>query len=131
MILTETDPRFRIGPSRIPGAGLGVFATAPLVPGDRLRVLGVLVPADSVADRCTAYADAYKFRVGDYLLIPTGFGGIVNHSAETPNMEKVIMGTDVDLRVLRPVAVGEELLHTYGLSARERFQVRREAGGQE
>ena len=125
MILTEADPRFRIGPSGLPGAGLGVFAITPLLPGDSLQVVGFLVPADSLADECTRYADAYKFRVGDCLLIPTGYGGIVNHSAESPNMEKVIVGMDVHLKVIRPIAAGEELLYIYSDYARERFQLRK------
>ena len=123
MIQSESDPRFRIGPSLIPGAGLGVFATTALALGDRLRVSGVLVAAGSVADECTRYADAYKFRVGDHLLIPTGYGGMVNHSARAPNMEKVVEGIEVCLRALRPVAVGEELLWTYSDFARERYQL--------
>jgi hypothetical protein len=124
MIQRETDPRFRIGPSRLAGAGLGVFATTPLAAGDQLHVLGVLVPADSVADECTRYADAYKFRVGDHVLVPIGFGGIVNHSAAAPNMEKVRVGQEVYLRALRSIASGEELLYVYSDYARERFQLR-------
>ena len=83
----------------------------------------MLVPADSIADECTRYADAYKFRVGDCVLIPTGFGGIVNHSTATPNMEKVLVGREVYLRVIRPITVGEELLYVYSAYAQERFQL--------
>ena len=53
-----------------------------------------------------------KFRVGDLLLIPPGFGGIVNHSKH-PNMEKVIAGQIVYLRTTRAIHPGEELFFTY------------------
>ena len=71
-------------------------------------MVGVLIAANSVSDRCTAYADPYKVRVGEYLLIPTGWGAMVNHR-EDANVEKVIEGEDVYLEVLRPIAKDEEI----------------------
>jgi hypothetical protein len=97
-----------------------VFAQVALVAGDELEVVGVLVLADSVSDRCSHYADQHKVRVGDYLLIPLGYGGIINHSSD-PNMEKVIDANRVFLRALRPIDVGEELLWQYSAYAQERF----------
>jgi len=47
------------------------------------------------------------------LLIPLGFGGMVNHSKH-PNMEKVIDGLTVYLRTTRAIHPGEELFFTYG-----------------
>ena len=85
MISNESDARFYVAKSTIKGAGKGLFAKTVIAKGDKLEVLGVLVPAKSLADRCTIYADAYKFRIGKYLLIPTGLGGIANHS-DTPNV---------------------------------------------
>jgi hypothetical protein len=119
--MDETDQRFTAGPSTIAGAGQGLFAAVPLAPGDALRVVGVRFAADSVADRCTRYADAYKFRVGADLLLPVGYAGLVNHCAQHPNLEKIIEGNEVLLRVTRPVAVGEELFFTYSTYAQERF----------
>src|SRR5437899_12818876 len=87
--LDETDDRFELRASTIPGAGLGVFARVDLPAQAMLEVIGVLVRRESVADRCTHFADRHKFRVGDRLLIPAGFGGLVNHSAN-PNLDKVI-----------------------------------------
>jgi len=86
MLLDETDDRFEVRESSIPGAGQGVFAVKPLRSGDRLRVIGVFINRNSVSDQCTRFADEHKFRVGDRLLIPAGFGGMVNHSATAPNM---------------------------------------------
>ena len=63
-------------------------------------MIGVLVRRESVADRCTHFADHHKFLVGDKLLIPVGFAGMINHSAN-PNLEKVIDGDRVFLRALR------------------------------
>ncbi|MDO8461316.1 MAG: SET domain-containing protein-lysine N-methyltransferase [Deltaproteobacteria bacterium] len=120
MILNETDDRFYLGDSTLPGAGKGLFAKVPLKAGDRLAVIGVLVPVTSDSDACTRYADEYKFRVGDHLLIPVGHGAMVNHSA-SPNLEKIIEGKEVYLRLLRNVQAGEELLFTYSNYAQERF----------
>ena len=120
MELSECDPRFEIGPSTISGAGSGLFAKIALVPGDQLEVIGVLVPTNSLSDVCTAYTDRYKFRVGDRPLIPVGYGGMANHSS-TPNMEKVIDGDRVYLRVVRPVSPGEEMLFCYSSYAQAQF----------
>ena len=113
MIINENDDRYYVGVSTLPGAGEGLFACLPLGEGDRLEVIGVLVPSGSVSDACTRYADRYKFRVGELLLIPLGFGGMVNHSRR-PNMEKVVEGRSVYLRATRPISAGEELFFDYG-----------------
>ena len=123
MIATESDPRFTIADSAIAGAGQGLFAKIPLAAGERLRVIGILVPANSESDECTRYADAYKVRVGDHLLIPVGYGGLVNHSATAPNMEKVVEGGEVFLQTLRPIDAGEELLFCYSEYAQNRFRL--------
>ena len=119
--LSDDDTRLTLAESTIPGAGLGVFAVCPLAVGDRIRVVGVLIDARSPADRCTAYADAYKIRVGDRLLIPVGFAGMVNHSETSPNLEKAHDDGEFYFRVVRPIAVGAELLFRYSAYARERF----------
>jgi len=120
--LDETDDRFELRASAIAGAGLGVYARVNLPAQAVLEVIGVLVRRESVADRCTHFADHHKFRVGDRLLIPVGFGGLVNHSAN-PNLDKVIDGQRVLLRTLRPVAAGEELFFRYPDDALERLGI--------
>jgi len=120
--INENEERFYVGESTIPGIGKGLFAKVPLLAGDRLPVLGVLIPADSPSDACTHYADRHKFRIGDQLLIPVGFAAMVNHSA-CPNMEKIIEGESIHLRVLREVSPGEELFFTYSREARERLHI--------
>lgn len=116
----ETDNRFYVSQSTIPGAGRGLFVKTSLKKGERLEVLGILVSADSVSDECTHYADPYKFRVGNHLLIPVEYGAMVNHSVD-PNLEKVIEGDRVVLQALRPIKHGEELLFCYSEYAQDRF----------
>ena len=122
MILDEPDDRFLVAPSKIPGAGQGLFARVRLRAGDRLAVIGVLVRRDSVADECTGYADEYKYRAGDCVLIPCGVAAMANHSSH-PNLEKVIEGEAVFLELLRDVDANEELCLAYSEYARERFGI--------
>lgn len=121
MIVNETDPRFYVADSTIPGAGEGLFAKVPLAKGERFAVIGVLIERDTETDRCTRFADQHKLRVGDdYLLIPLGYGGMVNHSSN-PNLEKVIEGTDLFMMALRDIEAGQELFFSYHPYAQERF----------
>ena len=113
--------RFSIRPSRVAGAGRGVFTNVAIAKGDKLHVTGFIVRRGSLADRCTHYADPYKFRVGKDLLIPSGYGGLVNHSLR-PNLVKVTRGKKVYLEALRKIAAGEELYHAYGPDALKRFR---------
>src|SRR5262245_25411747 len=122
VILDEPDSRFYVAPSTIPGAGRGLFARVPLQAGDRLTVLGVLVPHGSASDECTAFADEYKFRAGDYLLIPCGVAAMANHSSQ-PNLAKVVEGEAVFLELTRAVAAGEELCFAYSEYARARYGI--------
>ncbi|HEY1190658.1 MAG TPA: SET domain-containing protein-lysine N-methyltransferase [Gemmata sp.] len=117
----EPDARFELRPSTVPGAGAGVFALCALAPGAELEVIGVLVERDSPADLCSHFADHHKFVVGErFLLIPLGFGGMVNHSV-TPNVVHEVRGDRVFLRTARPIAAGEELFLCYRPSALERM----------
>jgi SET domain-containing protein len=123
LLIEESDERFYAAPSGIPGAGRGLFARVPLRAGDRLEVVGVRVRRDSVSDQCTAFADEYKIRAGDDLLIPCGTAALANHSAQ-PNLRKVMDGAAVFLELLRDVEAGEELCFTYSEYAQERFGTR-------
>lgn len=107
----------------IPGAGDGVFARVPLSSGDQVEVVGTLVAPGSAADRCTRYADAYKYRVGGALLIPMGFGAMVNH-ADTANVEQTVRDGRLYLRTLRTLDAGEELVLTYGADAQRQLAAR-------
>ena len=122
MVLDERDDRFYAGPSTMPGAGRGLFARVPLKAGDRLEVIGVLVRPQSASDGYTAFADEYKLRCGDYLLIPCGIAALANHSP-APNLVKVVDGDAVFLELLRDVESGDELCFAYSDYARERFGI--------
>jgi len=122
MILDEPDQRFYAAPSTIPGAGRGLFARVPLKAGDRLAVLGVMVRRESASDGYTAFADEYKLRIGDRLLIPCGIAALANHSSD-PNLEKVIDGDAIFLELLRDVDAGEELCFAYSDYARDRYGI--------
>ena len=112
--------RFGIKRSGIAGAGQGLFARTRMLKGQMFSVEGILVRKNSLEDRCTAYADAYKFRAGNNLLIPNSYGGMVNHSAN-PNLEKMIIKKKVVLRTLRLILAGEELFFCYSPYAQKRF----------
>ena len=87
----------------------------------RLEVVGVMVSRDSRSDRCSHFCDHHKFRVGeDRLLIPLGFGGMVNHSL-TPNLQKAFAGDRLYLEALRDLPADEELFFTYAPYAQEAF----------
>lgn len=121
LIDPPADDRFELRPSTIPGAGLGVFARVALPAGAELPVVGVLVRRDSLADRCTHFADHHKFTVGaDRLLIPTALGGMVNHAPDA-NLERLERDGGVVLRTTRPVDADEELFFAYSAAARQRL----------
>ena len=121
MLVDEDDERFYVAESTLPGAGNGLFTKVPLHKGDRLEVVGVIVRRDSASDRCTHFCDHHKFRIGEtQLLIPLGFGGMVNHSP-TPNLQKVFEGERLYLEALRDIPANEEVFFTYTPYAQERF----------
>jgi hypothetical protein len=120
VIIDDTDDRFSVGPSTIPGAGRGLFARAPMRAGDRLAVPGVLLRRGSSSDRCTSFADEYKFRAGDFVLLPCGLAALVNHSPR-PNAMKVVEGEDVFLELIHDVKAGDEICFAYSDYALERW----------
>ena len=126
---SENDDRFYIKDSTIEGAGRGVFARRKISKGERLDVDGVLVERDSAADSCTAYVNAYKFAAtvvhlacggfdsGKFLILPTGFGGMVNHT-NNETLQNVgivyLESYEIAYEFLRDVEQHEEVLGYYG-----------------
>lgn len=112
---------FRLQPSAIPGAGVGVFATAALAAGARLPGLFAdddvrfLTPAEFAAlDLPAAFKDHYPVHFPDGVYLPTdpnrmSAGWYLNHSA-TPNLAH---DAEYVYFTLRAVAAGEELLIDY------------------
>jgi SET domain-containing protein len=118
--MNESDNRFCLKKSTLPGAGLGVFARVPLSKGDCLEVMGVRVQPGSASDLCSAFADGHKFVHADQLIIPLGYAGMVNHSS-TPNMVRHDEDGKLFLKALRDIAVDEELFHAYNETALRRM----------
>lgn len=129
ILIEETDRRFYIAESTIPNAGMGLFAAQDLQQGDFLEIIGVMVKRDSVSDRCTAYANPYKFgaRPGptpEYLVVPMGYAGIVNHAPQPELKNSEIRANKGSKRnaaagqvvylFLRDIAKDEEILGDYG-----------------
>lgn len=129
IIIEENDNRFYLKKSTQPNAGSGVFAARDLKKGDFLVVKGVMVKKNSIADKCTAYANNYKFAAahdGEYdtHVIPIGFGGMVNHANELKNQNAEIKyldhrkigveGGNVVYSFLRDINKDEEILGNYG-----------------
>jgi len=114
----QQDNRFRIKKSTIPFAGLGVFANTVLPEETKLHVDGIVIQKNSTADICTAYANKYKFKLKEnLLLIPLGWAGMVNHSNK-PNMFKLVKNNGkVFLVTNRDITPGEELFWKYSKGA--------------
>lgn len=90
----ETDDRFYVKDSDALEANKGLFAKRKIFKGEYLEISGVLVKRQSIADLCTHYANSYKFaariikekdgkiNIGENVVIPLGYAGIVNHTSD-------------------------------------------------
>lgn len=126
--IEENDDRFYISESTIPNAGRGLFAKTNIKKGDHLEIIGVIVKAGSVANTCTDYANKYKFAAGaskKEIVVPMGYGGIVNHSPEKTSQNAEITyiknnrprnpaAGNVVYKFIRDVEKDEEILGNYG-----------------
>jgi len=125
----ENDNRFYISDSTIKSAGKGLFARHKISKGEKIDISGVVVEKNSYADKCTTYANNYKFALdviqlgngelvaGNKMVIPLGFSGMVNHMDEESkrNVQIESMGNESIAYVfLRDVAKDEEILGNYG-----------------
>lgn len=135
MIFEENDDRFYIKESTVNRAGKGLFAKRDIKKNDWLEITGVLVERGSIADECTYYSNAYKFAanvvrkgdkvdVGQFVIVPMGYAGIVNHAENeaSQNVEiRYINDTKRSLHAdkavywfLKDVKKDEEILGHYG-----------------
>jgi SET domain-containing protein len=119
-MIEESSASFYIKKSTIPKAGKGLFARRAIALGEMWQVHGVTVPRNSPTNECTRYADAYKFRIRNHLLIPTGYSALINHSFK-PNLKKVVKGRKLFLSALDPIRPGQELFFCYHTYAQKRF----------
>jgi len=123
MPIAETDQRFHISRSTIPYAGNGLFAAVDLPAGAMLEVVGLCIEPGSITDTCTSWADEYKIRFGDILIMPTGFAGMINHS-ERPNLRKITDNERFYFRIENAIPAGGELFFEYSHYAVNRFMNR-------
>lgn len=136
MLIEETDDRFYLKESTILNAGMGVFAKEDIVKGEFLEIIGVQVKINSIADKCTHYANKYKFAATgklvkeqkkveyNRLVVPMGFGAIINHSPSSELQNAEIwyrQGTKRNpaagqavYRFIRDIKKDEEILGNYG-----------------
>jgi len=131
----ETDHRYNVKKSTIPGAGLGLFAKVPLKKGDCLELVGAQVPIQSITDIATYYAGKYKFAATDKdptrYVIPMGYAAFVNHCQEKQNVQIVAAkgrspknpnSGQIVYLFLRDIEPDEELLGDYGPKWEETFR---------
>lgn len=137
IFLEETDTRFYLDQSTQPHAGKGVFAAKPIKAGDYLEIVGVFVKVGSIADKCTEYADTFKF-AGDYgekydrHIVPMGLAGMVNHAnnPEDQNVEIRYLQHSPRNRnagkavyyFVKSIDKGQEVLANYGHNWSERME---------
>ena len=117
--MTETRPRLITG-SKIAVEeseihGRGVFATAPIAPGETIEICPVLrIPMEEVELINSTLVAAYYYTWNGAAGIALGFGSLYNHSS-TPNAE-YLKHIDEDLLVIRAlstIALGEEITTSY------------------
>lgn len=94
-LIEETDKRFHARQSTIVGAGLGCFASVEIKKGDFLEIIGVQVKYQSITDRCTHYANHYKFSAEpqqefQHCILPLGYAALVNSTDNLENQNVVI-----------------------------------------
>jgi hypothetical protein len=137
MIFSEDDDRFYISNSTMKGSGKGLFAKRKIKAEEFLSITGVMVKRGSEADLCTYHFNSYKFaanvkvkgemiEIGDYLIVPLGYAGIVNHTDDPQKMSVQIryVGDDYPQKTphsgkavywfFRDVEKDEEIFGNYG-----------------
>lgn len=119
--IEEKDTRFYIADSTLDGAGEGLFAKQDFEEGDHLEIMGVCVTKGSISDRCTQYAEKYKFaatgtRNSNRVIVPMGHAGIVNHSnnEEDQNAEIRKINNRMVYYFIKDIKQDEEILGFYG-----------------
>jgi SET domain-containing protein len=115
----DAPQKLRIGPSTLPDAGRGVFATAAIRAGEiieRCPVVALEDKRDRARLRKTGLVN-YYFLWGkdrDRAAICLGWGAVYNHSfAPNARFEKAIEDARMDFTALRDIKEGEEILVNY------------------
>ncbi len=131
--IEETDERFEIRNSGVPGAGHGLFASELIKKGDYLEVVGVMVDVADMSHVCTKFANYYKLPAEPesefrHAVIPLGYGALVRraNSPEKQNVELTHLPSGVEMKsenagrvvyaAIKDIYPGEEVLSDYGSS---------------
>lgn len=119
--IEEKDPRFYIAPSTIDGAGNGIFTSVAIKKNDFLRILGVVIKRNTIADVISynirqIHIYSFSNREIQGVLIPMGYGGLVNHTddIEKRNCEITHIGGDIYYVFTKDLEKNEEVLGNYG-----------------
>lgn len=128
IVIEETDTRFYIKESTISSAGYGLFAAEHISKNEFLEIIGVAVQKGSISQKCTHYADSYKFvshpRRQDRFIVPMGYAAIVNHTEDKKQQNVSIEPNNgakrsqhacqMVYRFIRDARPDEEILGNYG-----------------
>ncbi|HEY3816971.1 MAG TPA: SET domain-containing protein-lysine N-methyltransferase [Polyangiaceae bacterium] len=113
------DPPVVVRRSKIQGRG--VYATRPIVEGERIiEYTGRLITNEEADAQCDDEGmrrhHTFLFGVDDEITVDGARGGnearFINHSCE-PNCESVVEGRRVFIDALRDIAAGEEIAYDY------------------
>jgi SET domain-containing protein len=113
-----TRPRdrcYRIGRS---ATGLGLFATAPILPGAFIvEYSGARIPTREAKTRERTSGARYMFEINSRWTVDgsprSNIGRYANHGCQ-PNAESAVRNGKVILRALRAIEPGEEITYDYG-----------------
>ena len=115
------ENHFEIRPSPVPGAGMGLFSLAHILPNDTLGYYTGRVITDKQAD-CKPYIDSLYllYICKDHWVYGEGaeanYTRFINHDGESPNAELIVSTRWKTARfnALREILPGEEIFFDYG-----------------
>lgn len=104
--------------AKSPGAGRGVFTTAPIPEGTLLEIAPVIVfPPDQIDLISQTLVNDYYFQWGekdDHGALALGYGSVYNHDQD-PNADYVMYTRKktIEYFAIRDIAAGEEITISY------------------
>lgn len=112
----EPSQKIYVASSKIPAAGLGVFAKVPLTQGEVIETCPVIkVPlTDAANDDDKGLLTNYFFYFGDGLAMVLGFGSLYNHSysANATYTKRPEDGV-VEFTAIKNIPAGHEITVNY------------------
>jgi len=117
------NPWFKLGKSKIPGAGVGAFAIRKIPKGTQIvEYKGKLISkelAEKITSKHKKKGELWVFSLNDKYDIDGSRGGneakYINNDTENPNCEAVNYDDEeIWIEAVRDIEIGEELLYDYG-----------------